>query len=266
MISTPSIRFFLLPLLGFLIQGGALGQDSANDQTTVSGTVESSEGSPVAGADVWLIAGNWSEPEVLASTTSNPDGTFKFEIGQGVSLLDDFAPYASVLSQHQVHGFGWFNRLYPERRQNISLKLEPSGQLDGRLIDASGNPVSDAKVFPVTLLRGSVAKSGNEYAQIPKGFSPAWESRTDEQGNFSINGLPSAGAVMLEVEHSTIEKLQVQTNLGQPVAIKLDAPVACTGKIELPAGFNRSNLDREEYWKGRIGVLLDSKSRWKLDY
>ena len=61
-----SLNILLMLLLSCFAIGSASAQSGGADTNRVSGSIQTSEGTPVAGADVWLIAGAWNDPTVLA--------------------------------------------------------------------------------------------------------------------------------------------------------------------------------------------------------
>ncbi len=258
MVSTKSLC--LLLLLSSFICHGATAQSTANDLGTISGTVESSDGTPIENAEVWLVAGKWNEPKVVASAKSNSEGTFEFKSEQHDTLLSEGTAHASVLARHESHGFGWFNGLqrhsHQPNRQDIKVELNAVGVLNGQIIDASGQPVTDAVIYPETLYSKRLSSQSNEYAQIPEDFFPAWQTKTDKNGRFSICDLPSIGAGSFQIKRSAVKNLTVQLNLGQPATIQLEPTVACSGRIEPPVGFDQSIRHQEGAHQENVGTIM----------
>ena len=237
-----SLNVLLMLLLSCFAIGSANAQSDAANTNRVSGSIQTSEGTPVADADVWLIGGTWNDPTVLAKVKSNPEGLFEFDISEHQESLRRLYDIASVIAHYKEHGLGWFMGLSPERRRDISLKLQSTTQFQGQLVDASDQPIANATIYPTNLWRGSMGKLGHQ-TRIPKDLLPRWQAQTNEEGILSIPGLPAAGVAKLRIEHPTIEYLTVRLNLSQKATIKFDASVEAPGKIELPAGFDRSEID-----------------------
>ena len=239
------LSILLMLVLSCFTIGTATAQSGAANTKLVSGSVQTSEGTPVAGADVWLVFGLWEAPKVLAKVKSNSEGRFEFDISEhqespGVNYFD-----ASVVAQHKNHGLGWFFSLGPDRRRDIPVKLQATTEFQGQLVDAADQPIANATIYPTNLWRGSVGNVGQKHTRIPKDFAPRWQVQTDEKGVFSIPGFLAAGVAGLSIEHTTIKNLNVRLNLGQKAMIKIDASVEASGKIELPAGFDRTGIDEK---------------------
>ena len=57
------LSILLMLVLSCFTIGTATAQSGAANTKLVSGSVQTSEGTPVAGADVWLVFGLWEAPE-----------------------------------------------------------------------------------------------------------------------------------------------------------------------------------------------------------
>ena len=250
MVSVKSLLLFLL--MSCFICHSCFAQTGATYPKAVSGVIQTSEGTPVVDAKVHLVGGAWDEPKVFTTTTSNSDGKFEFTSEQFNEIDSAF----SALAQHAEHGFGWSERIYPDVPRNLTVKLGAVATLDGQLMDASERPVPDATIYPELFFKGTLSSQQSDYAQVPKGFSASWQTKTDKDGRFSMSGIPAGGAGAFKVEHPTIESLSVQFNFGKPVRIKLDAAVACSGKIKLPDNFDRTSLDGKSIGKVNLACYL----------
>ena len=60
------LSILLMLVLSCFTIGTATAQSGAANTKLVSGSVQTSEGTTVAGADVWLVFGLWEAPKVLA--------------------------------------------------------------------------------------------------------------------------------------------------------------------------------------------------------
>ena len=237
------MNVLLMLLLSCFAIGSASAQSDGADTKRVSGCIQTSAGTPVAGADVWLVEVKRYKPIVLTKVSSNSEGLFEFDISEHQELLRRSFNLASVIARHNEHGIGWFKGLSPKRRRDIILTLQSTTKFEGQLVGATDQPIANATIYPQILRRGSVAKLSGEYTRIHKDLFPQWQTQTDEKGFFSIPGLPAADAATLKIEHPTIDHLLVDLNLGQRATIKFDPSVEASGKIELPAGFDRAGID-----------------------
>ena len=86
----PKLFRLLLLLLSCFTLDGVNAQSDEASLDRVPGIIQTSDGTPVANAEVWLVGGSWSEPKVLAKTTSNSDGQFEFDTKEYLDLLKQF--------------------------------------------------------------------------------------------------------------------------------------------------------------------------------
>ncbi len=137
---------------------------------SVSGTVFSGDGTtPIAGADVRITpAGLFSQP---AMTQSGPDGTFTFPgVSAGGFAVQVTDPTTTLAGATQ-------GTLSLEGETvTISVRLEPSGTIEGRVLKADGTtPVANAQVTltrpgtPFTRSTQSEADGRYRFTHIPVG-------------------------------------------------------------------------------------------------
>ncbi len=149
-----------------------------DSDSLLRGTVETTSGSPISGADVRVLKGR----RTLAKGVSAPDGTF------AVGPIDGGRFRVEV--SHPQYAKEEFSRTgLPKTPMKVVLK--EGGGISGTVVDDWNNE---------PLARASVRVGlGNEAAK--KGRRTLDEgTRTDEQGKFQIDGLP-AGSYHVAASH-----------------------------------------------------------------
>ena len=131
----------------------------------VSGTVEQSDGTPVAGAPVF--AERYDFGPVAAATplgTTDAKGRFEGDLAPGEVTLRATAPNgearSSVLSLHAGNA-----------SEGLVLVVDIGGEIEGRVVEESGHPVASASVYAVETasqrVSNGVAVAGDGTFQIP---------------------------------------------------------------------------------------------------
>lgn len=207
--------------------GGALAAEPANDgqppKLTTSGKVLDPAGKPVAGAKVLLR--EWSsyrrseapfapEEDLLASTTTDAQGKFSFQDVATRPFQKNWpepAPW-DVLVEAEGYALAWQHLMAPNPPAPLSLTLQPAAQLSGKVVDAQGKPVADARVRVEEIAPlGSPLQS--EYLppnRLDLAMSPlAPAQKTDAQGEFRLTGLPPSMRLTLSVEHDDFVRQSV---------------------------------------------------------
>jgi uncharacterized GH25 family protein len=164
-----------------------------------TGKVVDSQGHPVPGAKVSLYR-FIVQKEILTFnvglvqiTTTKDDGFFTFEIvGEGEKLSNPTV----VLVEKEGLALGWAN-WYLGRDKDIQITLGRPGVLAGKVIDESGEPVSDAEVGISVM----VIKAGDEMHYLTGKISEQIFSRkTDSAGRFKFENIPSKAAAEFVVK------------------------------------------------------------------
>ncbi len=240
-----------------VVDGSAVAE--ANDQPpallTALGKVVDPAGKPVAGATVFLrewstyrISSdpyNDSPRDVLATTHTGADGTFRFEKVVAKPFLTDEwfrqNPWDIVVTA-KSYGLAWRHMRTPHPSQAFEIKLQPAATISGRVTDHMGRPIKGAEVCVSGIdplgqeLRYDYAAPGTLDLQASQ-LRPS--ARTDGEGRFEINGLPREALLTVMVTHDNFDRefLHVATSIEPqpdlPITPRTDAK---TAKIH-PANF-----------------------------
>ncbi|MFA6240775.1 MAG: sigma-70 family RNA polymerase sigma factor [Candidatus Hydrogenedentales bacterium] len=173
-------------LVSELAKAVEMSQNVTAQHGVIRGRVVDASGAPASGADVSLWQAfrgdNWvTRREGKAkSQTANEAGIFEFG---GLNHSEVF-PYTSeyIVVAQTDHGFSWAHTsLEPESpEQDVTLRLEPSASLSGRVVDGNRNGIAGAEVYPKQRLEGD---------EITYYVAPALAVVTNANGTFNFPAL-----------------------------------------------------------------------------
>ena len=212
-------------------------------------------GKPIAGASVYLrewstyrISSdpyNRSPQDVLATTHTNADGTFRFEKVAAKSFLTNEwlrqNPWDIVVAA-KPYGLAWRHMRSAQLADAFEITLQPAASISGQVTDRTGRPIKGAKVGVESIdplgqeLRYDYSAPNTLDLQASQ-LRPS--ARTNGDGRFEIGGLPPNVLLSVMVTHNDFDRdfLHVATtNEPQPdlpVTPRTDAKMA---KIH-PANF-----------------------------
>ena len=134
--------------------------------------------------------------DVLAKTTSRPDGSYSFEILVPYDQLDFSSGQLFCVSEKKI-GFNYFQLRKPGRNsfENVDIEVVDTVAVKGKVVDADGNPVSGTRVRIGYLSEPveGVEKQNPFYDRL---INP--RSTTDKRGHFELPGLPTGFVVSLD--------------------------------------------------------------------
>ncbi|MGD0518901.1 MAG: carboxypeptidase regulatory-like domain-containing protein [Thermoguttaceae bacterium] len=221
-------------IAGFLVYP-AFGQDKAAEKAekTVGpflGTVVDSAEKPVAGAKVWLQGGR-SYPDglqVLAQTTSDEKGRFQLEKvkyenppnrGVGITFLARDAK-GRMGGSHSI-GQTPLNA----QSKEMQIKLQEVKDCQGRLIDASGQPIAKAKIRPTAW--DYIRRDGNfrqEIFFIHTDLGNELAAETGADGSFTLRNVPAIGRINAKISAKGFGEPYAMWNVQKPPTFQI-APV-----------------------------------------
>ena len=143
--------------------------------------------------------------DVLAETTSDAAGRFQFEDVESLPFrsFGDRSPW-DLVALADGFALGWVHIDAAKRDIDITVQLQPSKAIRGRLIDANDNPIAGCIVQV-----GTVDAPGSDWQtdfSDPMRFD-LWRSQlapqatTDAEGNFELTGLPANQRITLVAQH-----------------------------------------------------------------
>jgi hypothetical protein len=152
---------------------------------SLSGTVVSPTGRPVAGASVFIQSRG--DRTSLRRVESDRDGRFR----TGPFIDPKWSELTMVV---RAEGFAWHAQtlLVPPELPPQTIRLSPRQPLHGRVVDAQGRPVPGAVVIS------------------PRDFGFAgleWQTETDADGRFVWYDAPATGSYMLDVKKSPFRRI-----------------------------------------------------------
>ncbi len=208
----------------------------------VSGVVRSPDGKSVAGAAVYLICEEDGEfasdknklvyvalPEeqqanshedraatrrpAVVETTTDASGRFRAEVDTR-SLK-----HPTIKAATCARGYGLASQALKDTEREITIEMPKEATVQGRLLTANGTPATGATVKVVGI--GDYGENGlNVESETPDSDLPRYWPRpvaTNDDGRFSLAGMPAGSHVQLEVRHPACarEDLTVDTGLGE---------------------------------------------------
>ncbi len=229
----------------------------------VRGAVHGGGGEPVIGAEVTLTPASAARaarlpglPPPRHRAASGPDGSFELRgLGAGVFDLTARAQGHAEVSRRGLD-------LTPDGGTVDvgTLRMEPGGGLDGRVVDADGEPLAGARVI-----------LARDRAGVPAAADPAWQpAATDRAGRFRFTGLPAAGTLHLRAWQAGYlhrwEPLSAAARRAEVVvvlapALRLAGQVVGAGGEPLPG----ASVLLEAAQGGRYRRRTDDRGRFELE-
>jgi RNA polymerase sigma factor (sigma-70 family) len=169
--------------------------DEDQETMTVAGRVLDIQGSPVAGAEVAVVARGWNfaakEYQVLKTATTDGDGRFR------LSTLRPTAGEGFLLAGKRGFALGQQQLNDQADRQETTFVLAPEQPLRGRLFDLQGQPAAGIKV---AVWRVGTRDDVSLFA--PPERLPLWPApaTSEADGRFTIAGLARNKEVTLLVQ------------------------------------------------------------------
>jgi len=144
---------------------------------------------PIASARVILMpaarpAGPFAPP---AQTLTDQEGRFAFErVAPGEYRVDvqkaGYAPLSDPFANNRQT-----TRVAAGQATEVELHVQKGAAISGRLVDASGEPVADARVMAMRRLEGRGGAGMRQW--VPAG-GPGAGQQTNDLGEFRVSGLP----------------------------------------------------------------------------
>ncbi len=179
---------------------------------SASGRVTDGEGNPIAGATVRAHCGTGTLHET-GSTTTDADGQYKLSFGPGIHKDDDVNLQAATISVHFVGHFeknmhrqgdllaanklpkgaiDWGGKkpedvFLPDKPKTIDFVMLPAARFRGTVVDQDGKKLSDIRI----------SLTGDE---LPPSSSVVTQTRSDDEGSFAIDNVPTGFKFQILVE------------------------------------------------------------------
>lgn len=170
--------------------------------TTISGKVLGPDSKPVAGAEVLLTMYDRS-----FKLTTDLLGVFSAEVKQN---LDGRPRLVWVIVRANGLGLGGAVLKLDAAENVITLTL--ARQLTGTVLDATGKPVEGVTL---SILEFTTTDDGNGDGALDLSpWQKEYTAKTDVQGQWTINGLSSAGSVTIAIDDSRFVQMQNRIKLG----------------------------------------------------
>ena len=216
----------------------AAGGDKADDQSSKTAPVPAASetgivtgsithgGQPAAGAHVAII-GTQIEPkqggdlspggEVIAAGTADENGSYRLSVAGASSKTHR---YVSVIARKEGTAIAWQMLNLDSPETEVALELPADEPIRGKLIDIEGQPAADVTLKLVGV-QNVTDRFGQDGVGYPGGDEPpaAWlpPATSDEQGRFTIRGVPAGHGVFLQGAGSDrFAPQDIALNTGMP--------------------------------------------------
>ena len=248
-----------------------------------TGTVLDPEGRAAAGVKVLLIRPqDEGLPEVLQETTTDATGRFHMEAWRDIFRAR--APVPAVVAIDRQGRFGGLHGGKVRFRTGPHwprIQLMNVGHYQGRLVDASGDPIVGAQVSAWIWHHDSVAG-----ANLPGGFDLSAElinkatDDTNEEGYFILRDVPREGSLAVEIEADGFGLQYVIFDLREATTIQLARPGTLVGCVVAPGrttglagtqvacsitGIHWPDRPRYVVYPSRVRTVTNEHGRFAID-
>ncbi len=214
----------LLLLIGNGETAEGEGTENATENLAFSGRVINNNGDPVGDAEI-LYAVNWRTTQLVTRTVT--DGTFRFDIPRPEPRKS--GGRLDILIAHDDYANRW-RKLPLENTTNIEIQLDAPGNVSGRILNPSDEPISNAEVRIQFLMGGDRMSSHREDYSMLNIFHHMPPAETDERGEFVFRNLPQSAMTMLHIQAPGFAKAE---QFGVPVGAEgLEIRLKHEGRIE----------------------------------
>jgi RNA polymerase sigma factor (sigma-70 family) len=216
----------------------ATAKAKAGEVVKVRGRVFGLDGKPLAGARLYLSdPGGAQTPTYPVRSTSGADGRFAFTFAKRRPAKADFnnpLPPATVLAVARGHGCAWGT--IPQAEKGLDLRLVKDVAVSGRIVDADGQPVANARlrVDGVSPLTGA-KQSGLTFA-----FTLPWGDYTREIAKGWAGPLPGQPTVLTTGADGKFRLTGVGPD--RVVSLHLEAPGIATTDLGVISGASVEHL------------------------
>jgi protocatechuate 3,4-dioxygenase beta subunit len=219
-----------------------LAEKSKETERTVgpfTGRVVDMAGKPVAKATVWLIGGSHDAPRIVAETTSDEKGLFYIAKQTWSMSTRSQSALSTMLaardSAGRIGGSTYYNRSeFPDdaSKKEFRIKLHDVKDLQGRLVDRSGQPIAGATVRAIIWSRDYDREEQIQHiVYLPDRFAEEWTTKSGADGRFTLRKLPTVGRVGVKITAEGFGQPRAYWNVERPLAIELGRVGAIQGAV-----------------------------------
>jgi protocatechuate 3,4-dioxygenase beta subunit len=227
----------------------------------VTGTVVTSDGKPVAGADVWLVGETYPEPRAIVIDRARSSAAGRFRL-----VWDETRLKGRFVGSHAVwahrKGFQTARAMFLESWTEsgvdpdfpIRLTLAPPSETKFRVLDPEGNAVAGAKVAVVHLR--------DDQTSVPVELGDRLASLTDQAGAVVLRG--TVGESIQTVQATTpdygAQRFNRENGFAAENELKLVAVAPASGRVSAddPAAVRGVRLHVEGMKKVEDGAWISS--------
>lgn len=206
----------------------------------MAGRVVGRVGNPAVGATVWLVGGPYEEdPTAVAKTATDARGRFVFPEARSRHIRPK-ARRPNAFARDAEGRIGWETNPWtwplPTPRRDLKIQLVDVQDAHGRIVDAAGRPIADAKVKTSLLTSGSRDDPTRQTIGLFAELVDEASAETAADGSFVLRGVPVGGDITATVQAAGFGSPRVVWDLALRVTIRLDRTGSIRGSLAGPAG------------------------------
>ncbi|MHC4569133.1 MAG: carboxypeptidase-like regulatory domain-containing protein, partial [Planctomycetota bacterium] len=211
----------------------ARSEDTASQQTTISGRCLDPEGRPLSDARV-LVFSMDDVPALVAESKTDFRGQFK--LGPVASLTEEDTGRRRylVFVPPDDHGPAWKEiHNYQQSISLLELKTYEPAQVFGTIVTENSRPVDGAQVWVRQIIPPEATEDPNSRANdfFTPAPLPSWSTTTGSDGAFRIAGIVDGARIQLFVSHSDLAGSFVYVKPGRDVSIGVQPAAVITGRV-----------------------------------
>ena len=236
-----------------------------------AGVVLYPDGSPAAGAKVWLRGWEQTGPRIVAASEAATDGTFAFSAP--TSVAPGYGSY-TVFARAEGYAYAW-TPVMGRSNPVIRLDLMKPIAREGRVLAADGSPVSGvrpaiASLEHVTGFDPLELSASYCTAVLPPDIEASVITETDEQGAFRLRDLPAGSQMTLSVKGPDRQwgftRVRWTTDpVDRPITIRLMPSGTIRGRVvDAETGRPVAGVGVQGRGRSRAQAVTDEEGRYEL--
>jgi RNA polymerase sigma factor (sigma-70 family) len=207
----------------------------------LSGRVVDETGRAVVDGTVSAVVGNFDARVTFASAKTDANGRFVFPKIWDQEPVKATPGRLGLYARGPDGRLGWLAKIEKgnagEEERSIEITVGPVGDVRGRVLTRSGQPIKGAPVTPVFVCRRGESRVADSFA-LDRDTAAAFRTITGEDGSFVVRNIPRGACIQAAVDEPGGGWLHFFWDTTQPVTLTFeDRTGRLSGRIDpLAAG------------------------------